>query len=326
MFDIIIATYKRPQIVNSLVSQILNLKYGPKNLIIVDSSDLCNEELFSNNKVKYIKSSFKAQPYQRYVGLLASTSKYIIFLDDDVEILVKDVFFKIINVFNSNSNVVGVTAKVDYKSGLFVNNQVNSISKFFGFSNSLLNKITLNYIPKKGKISITGNGGGYPSASSFVDYFPGPVMSFRREIADDLFDNDLFYAYVNGIGKGEDKYISTKANGSGKLFCLADENYFFHPPIESSYNTGVADFQTKVTFSRFLLTKRISKIFRKKKYSYIYYFMWYNFFRMIGSFNNIKRLKGNIQGTFKILIYFLIIDKTKFDYFLRAKSDSQKIM
>ena len=52
MFDIIIATYNRPQNVISLVNQILSLNYGPERLIVVDSSDVYNEKLFNNNKVK----------------------------------------------------------------------------------------------------------------------------------------------------------------------------------------------------------------------------------------------------------------------------------
>ena len=314
MFDIVIATYNRPQNVISLVNQILSLNYGPERLIVVDSSDVYNEKLFNNNKVKYLKSTYKAQPYQRYVGLLSSDSEYVFFLDDDLEILCHSVFTDIINVFNENENIVGVAGKVDYKSGLFVQDTLKSYSRYLGKLKPFLEKISLNYTPQYGRISINGNGGGYPLTSSFVDYFPGPNMAFKREVALNLFDENLFEAYTMKIGKGEDKYLSMRANLYGDLYCLANKYYFNHPPIESSYNSGLREFQTKQSFSRFMLMKQYMNVFYNLNHFTIFVYLWYSFFRLLGSLNNLERFKGIIQGI-----------KLVFKYYIRPKKIFQEI-
>jgi glycosyltransferase involved in cell wall biosynthesis len=314
MFDIIIATCNRPQNINSLVDQILSLNSGLKKLIVVDSSDEFNEKLFNNTKVKYLKSTYKAQPYQRYVGLLSSESEYIVFLDDDLEILFHSVFTDIINVFNQNENIVGVTAKVDYKSGLFVQDTLKSYSRYLGKLKPFLEKISLNYTPQYGRISINGNGGGYPLTSSFVDYFPGPNMAFKREVALNLFDENLFEAYSMKIGKGEDKYLSMKANLYGDLYCLANKYYFNHPPIESSYNSGLREFQTKQSFSRYMLMKQYMNVFYNLNQFTIFVYLWYSSFRLLGSLNNFERFKGIIQGI-----------KLVFKYCIRPKKIFQDI-
>ncbi len=58
-------------------------------IIVVDSSDktLGNDEIKNNSSVVIIRSSHKNQPYQRLVGSVASRADYILFLDDDMEII-----------------------------------------------------------------------------------------------------------------------------------------------------------------------------------------------------------------------------------------------
>jgi hypothetical protein len=311
--NIIISTCNRPIQLRSLVNCLLQYGAIVDKIIIVDSSD--SKIIFpKDNKLKHIYSSFKAQPYQRYVGLLSSESEYVVFLDDDLEILCTSVFSDILDVFRSDSTIVGVTAKVDYKSGLFVQDTLKSYSKYLGVFKPFLERISLNYTPKHGKISINGNGGGYPLTSSFVDYFPGPNMAFKREVALNLFDENLFEAYTMKIGKGEDKYLSMKANLFGNLYCLANKYYFNHPPIESSYNSGLREFQTKQSYSRYMLMKQYMNVFYNFNYFTIFVYLWYSLFRLLGSLNNLERFKGIIQGI-----------KLVFKYYIRPKKIFQDI-
>ena len=177
-----------------------------------------------------------------------------------------------------------------------VQDTLKSYSKYLGVFKPFLERISLNYTPKYGKISINGNGGGYPLTSSFVDYFPGPNMAFKREVALNLFDENLFEAYTMKIGKGEDKYLSMKANLFGNLYCLANKYYFNHPPIESSYNSGLREFQTKQSYSRYMLMKQYMNVFCNLNHFTLFVYLWYSSFRLVGSLNNLERFKGIIQG------------------------------
>lgn len=323
MFDIIITTNNRPETVLSLVKDILSLDNRCANLIIVDSSESENKVLREDCEIKYIRSSYKCQPYQRYLGFLVSCSDHIIFLDDDLRLKDRHVFTKMMSIYEDIEDVVGVTARVRYHSGLFVNDEVRSITKNMGITARIMNRITFNDIPIAGKLGLSGNGGGYPETSTYVDYFPGPVMSFKREIINDLFNNNLFAAYVKGLGKGEDKYISVKANDFGRLYCLSECDHFEHPPIVSSYNTNLKDFQKRVTFSRYMLMKRIGSVRQRGNIYVLLQFIWYTFFRILGSFNNLRRLQGQIIGIKTIILYGCKPDK--FDYFVAAKKDSKFI-
>lgn len=326
-FDVVICTYNRPKRVNSLVKQILTCSFGPSTLIVIDSSEEENFFLKLHESVKYLTSTYKAQPYQRYVGLLASTSNYVCFLDDDLDVLNSGVFEKMLNVFKENRQVVGVTARVDYRSGLFVGKEAKSITRNLGGLKRVLQRISLNSYPAPGKISLVGNGGGYLHTDGYVCYFPGPNMAFERNVAFQLFDETLLDAYIKKIGKGEDKYLSMKANLYGKLYCLGKENYFFHPPIESSYNSGLTEFQVKQAFSRYLLINRYLNVFFKMGKFSIFVYTWYCFFRLLGSINNFRRFKGVLKGmlfVFKYRIFsWRIVPQTNFMNF--AKVDSKVI-
>jgi glycosyltransferase involved in cell wall biosynthesis len=324
MLDILIPTYNRkPQVIN-LVKQILDSGFNPSNIIVADSSDDINSELANHDKVLYLKSSFKAQPYQRYVALLASTSEFVMFLDDDLEVLNNRVFQEVVDIFSNNQEIVGVTAKVDYESGLFVQNSIKTMSRFLGSFKGLFHKISMNNIPPAGQVNVVGNGGGYTNSNNYVQYFPGPNMSFRREVALKLFDETLFAAYVEKIGKGEDKYLSIKANQYGKLLCLGELTHFYHPPIESSYNSKLVEFQTKQTYSRFLLIKQYLSTFHKNCFLAFPIFFWYSGIRLIGSINNFSRFKGVLIGA-KLVLFFGFERRRTYptNYFLgQAKLDA----
>jgi glycosyltransferase involved in cell wall biosynthesis len=100
LIDIVICTYNRSDKVNFLVLSILKIKEGFNKIIVIDSSDIDNDFLKSENEVLYTKSNHKNQPYQRYVGFLLAQSEYILFLDDDMELVHNRVFEVLNEVIN----------------------------------------------------------------------------------------------------------------------------------------------------------------------------------------------------------------------------------
>ena len=112
-FDVIIATYNRKKSLNTLVRQILNCSQLPEQIIIVDSSKFKNEEVQNFDRVKYVHSNHTNQPYQRYICYINSTNDILVYFDDDMRILDKHCFTKILSIYENNG-VVGVQPNFSY--------------------------------------------------------------------------------------------------------------------------------------------------------------------------------------------------------------------
>ena len=92
LISIIIYTYNRSKKTIQLVKQLSTIKFN-FNIIVVDSSDIINVNL-SNKNITYIRSSHKNQPYQRYLGFKSANSDYLIYLDDDMEVVSQNFYIK----------------------------------------------------------------------------------------------------------------------------------------------------------------------------------------------------------------------------------------
>ena len=121
-FDIIICTYNRHNKVFNLVNELLKVQIeNLSKIIVVDSSDSINDKFKTLIKVKYIHSSHKNQPYQRYLGFMNANADLILYLDDDMELISMDVFKDLDNIFKVDS-VVGLA--INFKD----KNEINSLS------------------------------------------------------------------------------------------------------------------------------------------------------------------------------------------------------
>ncbi len=284
--DAIICTYNRAEKVNQLVEQLLQTTPAPRQIIVVDSSDNDNEILMQNSQVKYLKSDRKSQPYQRYLGAINSDAEVLVFFDDDVKILINTLFDKVQEGF-SNNEVVGVSLGIFYENGIELNKSTNS------------NKNKEN---NSGKISWLGRTTGLPNKDMIVEYFPGPIMAFRRRIVFELFDEYLFTIFEKRIAMGEDKVISMRASQFGKLIYFGANDYLYHPPEPSTYFDNEINFIAKTTFSRLWINKVYAKV-RKKKVVFAYlYFIGYLTKQILNSYNNINKFKGNIRALKLVLI------------------------
>lgn len=164
MIDIIITTYNRPAKVIELVNCLLALPEKPKRVIVVDSSDIDNEQLKAMMGVKYLKSSHKNQPYQRYLGFVNAESEFLVFLDDDMEVVDEGFIPKLLNIFK-DTKVTGVAIKFEnkHKDSLLAQMPTSQIS----IANNTLNKTKrwLSGWPilPAGKFGLCGNRGKQPA-------------------------------------------------------------------------------------------------------------------------------------------------------------------
>lgn len=263
--DVIIATRGRAASVSRLVTELEACCPRARRLIVVDSSDEVNHDLKSMQDVRYVRSRHRNQPYQRYVGLLASKAPLVVFLDDDLFVLDQSFLSYIVKAFHDGT-VVGAAVGVDYNS---------AVAPVFGNARNAFAKVILKVrnrirsTPAAGAISSVGQTSGAPTQDGDVQYFLGPMMGFRREQAMGLFDSRLFALYERGFGKGEDKAISIRANACGRLRVIA-KTCFLHPPaLGSHYDQESRSLLTRVLVSRLYLAVVYSSVFgRTRAYAY----------------------------------------------------------
>jgi glycosyltransferase involved in cell wall biosynthesis len=93
LFSVILTTYNRNYLAQRAINSLINQTMHNWELIIVDdgSTDssyqtLIPECLF-NDKIRYIFHSNRKQAYSKNTGIIASTGKYVTFLDSDDEYL-----------------------------------------------------------------------------------------------------------------------------------------------------------------------------------------------------------------------------------------------
>ncbi len=300
--DLIITTYNRPENIVKLCEEAKICKPSPNKIIVVDSSENSNDYLENDENITYIKSSHKNQPYQRYLGSCLSTADILCFFDDDISILDTHIFEKIYNVYNGNTNIVAVGAKVKYND-----NVKNNRSKLFKFI-SMLTGVPLS---KNGEVNIFGQENPFKIISTTnVEILHGPIMSFKKSIFGDLITNNFLSIFEKRWAIPEDKFISFSASRKGLVYKINDF-LVVHPPNKSTYFSNVKDFEARVIYSRLWLAINIGK---SKKYNNVFIYLmfgYYLFWRLlITGINSIlfskiqfEKFKGNLLGLKRIIQY-----------------------
>lgn len=88
---VVVASYNRPKMLKSTVEQLFQQDYPKLQIVVIDSSPTSNKYLSSicpnnNRRFAYIMSHVHSLCILRNLGLLATQSEIIIFIDDDVYI------------------------------------------------------------------------------------------------------------------------------------------------------------------------------------------------------------------------------------------------
>lgn len=276
--SVVICTFNRPEHVDKLVEELKSFHNQILEIIVVDSSTKDNDLLQSDSTVNYIKSDRKSQPYQRWLGASACRGEIVAFFDDDVLVLDNKIFFDIDKEFHKKE-IVGVSLGIRYETGIQLN--ANERKKD---------------LPNTGKISWLGRTTGLPCSNMYVEYFPGPIMVYRRSILDKLFDEVMFSMFEKRIAMGEDKVISMRASKYGRLMFLGAKNYLHHPPIASTYFNNNIEFIAKTTFSRLWLSKEFARSHSKPIWIAHVIFWLYLAKQLVLGLANRTKLKGNLMA------------------------------
>lgn len=286
-FDIVITTNNRADSILKLINDILEHKFQSETIIVVDSSNSDNKELQSFEKVKYIRSSHKNQPYQRYVGYLASQSPILIYLDDDMEINNSETM-KIITEHFNNKEVIGVAInfinhneflektvpkskfRIDNKKSL--KNTIIKMLKNFSGQQSL----------EDGDYSFNGLKGKQPANGGPTKWFSGGSFAVKKEFLYKNFNFNLFDLYETGLGKGEDGIIGYTLSKQGNLVFEPNILFIHNDQKDSVYTKNMFSFSQRVLFSRFYLSLEFSRLNNIGKIKPYIYFHWYALWRVFG--------------------------------------------
>lgn len=333
MIDIIITTYNRPTKVLELVNSLLVLPVKPEMVIVVDSSDIDNEELIVKSGVKYLKASHKNQPYQRYLGFVNSKSEHIVFLDDDMEVVDMNFISKILAIFE-DKKVAGVAIKFENKheDSLLAQMPATHIC----IANSKLDKTKrwLSGWPvlPTGMFGFCGNRGKQPIGGGKTEWLSGGAFAAKRTALFQNFNFQLFDIFETKMGMGEDAIIGYGLSKQGTLL-YHDELFFLHnDQKDSSYTIDQVSYARRVMFSRLFLSLEKQRLNNGIKLVALLHFHYYSFWRITGYFINllvtpkqnwINMLVGSFEGWWLALnLRFQLSENKKKYWEMEAFKDS----
>lgn len=283
MISVIICTYNRPSLVIKLISLLKNQTIVPTEIIVVDSSDIFNKFLADDNDVKYVQSSHKNQPYQRYLGFLSSSNSWLLYLDDDMEPS---------NLKSVESIIKLKEEKFEYAAfavgfeNLHPDTSLNSLPKSriykgFGWFNSLYRYVTAFPVLKDGNTSWNGIRGKLPSGGDTY-WFSGGAFLARKDVIFQNFNFGLFSMFEKKQGMGEDFMISFSISKIGKIWSTKEIYFYHNDPKNSTYTIDEFSYNSRVIYSRLFLSLEYARLSNQTKFKAFFYFIYYSFWRFIG--------------------------------------------
>ena len=323
--DIIICTYNRPQKIFYLVDFLLNEEIDNlSRIIIVDSSDLVNDNVYTLDGVLYLHSSHKNQPYQRYLGFLHSKADVVVYLDDDMELMNKKIFSDLEKIF-SDIAVVGLAINFFDKN---INNSLSKVPVSINRrTNNLINKffrtISFNSIPQQGQISLFGLRGEQPCHLGETSIISGGAFAAKREQLFKNFNFQLFDLFEQKNGMGEDTLIGYGLSKRGKILFYKSICFLHNDQTGSNYSFNLTSYSKRVILSRLFIGLEKTRL--DNKWTLIVYFKYYiyAFFRLFGIFiricvtpnqSNLQIFLGTAIGIKSALVfkYFKLMSRNDF--------------
>jgi glycosyltransferase involved in cell wall biosynthesis len=228
-----IATHQRPGLLTVTLESLGRQSRPPNEIVISDSSTPGSEGIVKafaarnpGLAVKYIRSSRKALPWQRWWAFQHASGEVILFLDDDIALrpsaleTLERAYVRL--SADRSRELAGVGFRMVYDDGSEPERRPFSLrERWLGMSALPPGSLTAGGLT----VLIAGLKGAEPVE---VDVLLGGAMSFRREALADLPLENLVSLYEAGIGRGEDAVLSCQARRAGKLFVLT-EPFAVHP-------------------------------------------------------------------------------------------------
>ena len=282
--DIVIATYNRKDALALLVKSLMELGDVIYRIIVVDSSDEEDMAVKALEKVTYIRSSHANQPYQRYVGYLASSAEIIIFLDDDMEILDKNCCRKVQDAFADDS-VVGVAINFEnvneFLNDKLPKSKLGNPAHVTGLKKVIKAFTGYPYL-KEGEFWLCGVRGKQPGAGGNTKWVQGGAFAVRKDALYRNFNFALFDLFEKKMGMGEDVILGFTLSRLGKLLYLPDRLFLHNDRKDSTYTLDIQSYGKRVAYSRLYLSMEYCRLTGKPNVLAISHFLWCVSWRLLG--------------------------------------------
>ncbi len=266
-----------------LIMQLKRCSPSPNKIIVVDSSDVPNVDLQNKTDIHYIQSNHKNQPYQRFLGVNQSLSEYILFLDDDMEILDKYVVEKILQAFQLHP----VSGFALYFKDKHNNTGLSAVPKSSLFQKLKFLKHIKNWLTgyptlKSGKLGLCGNRGKQPIEGGYTEYVSGGAFVAKRESLFVNFNFQLFDLFEDKLGMGEDALIGYGLHKQNGLLFIPDCWFLHNDQRDSTYSTDLKAYATRVLFSRYYLSLEKCRLDKGWLFAVKIHYHWYAIWRLAG--------------------------------------------
>ncbi len=222
--SLIIPTYNRPADLAVCLESVCRQSLLPDEVIVIDDGALDSVPLSMqleklNITLKYFRKDSPGLTASRNKGVEMAEGKIIFFLDDDVKLL-PDYIEKITAVFNTDQSIGGV-------AGQIVNTKPVTGTRLVLYWLECLFMISGRSEGRVLKSGFCVNYGETPRSNlhlSRVDFLPGGVSAYRREV----FDSFSFSTEYRGYGQGEDKDFSLRVGRSFKMFFTPEAKLYHY--------------------------------------------------------------------------------------------------
>ena len=308
--DLIIPTYNRKEKCKTLVQQVIQSKYQPQNIIIVDSSDEDNSAFFKriSPKVIAVKSSHKNQPYQRFLGYQYAQSKILVYLDDDMELIEQDAFKQIAASFETHQNTVGLALAFknhnEFLQKKTIKSPILKLEKKIKPLATAIRFFTGYPQLKPGQYWLCGLRGKFPEHLENIEYLSGGAFAAKREFLFQNFNFQLYDLYEKKLGKGEDGILGYTLSKLGEIKYFKQELFYHNDQGNSVYSANLRSFNKRVTSSRLFLSKEyLRQNDQPTFFAYLHYY-WYFLWRLGSTCINYllvpsKSKKEKVIGTYQ---------------------------
>ena len=333
--QVIVTTYNRPVQILGFAQSLRTHFPNHGAIIIIDSSTSINDDLASQHELHYLKTSHQNQPYQRYLGYKKATSKWLLFFDDDMEIIDEQFVEKIISKLTT-SNFVGLGLYFEDKHDqTFLKSMESSVFKSKnekpGFLTKTFRAFTGYPILESGKVGWNGLRGKQPLDFNSTEWFSGGAFLAKKEFLYQNFNFSLFDLYEKRLGKGEDLIISYTLSKQGMVKFYPEKMLLHNDQQNSVYTNNHFQLAQRVLFSRLFLSYEFARLnkFSFNKTRFLYF--RYSFFRTLSVFFNylIKRndkqkelLKGNFAAL-KMAFYFKYVIETNTESYWPLEAEKE---
>jgi GT2 family glycosyltransferase len=287
-FDVVIATYNRHEKVSFLIHQLLSLpSHALGKIIVVDSSEtlLPLHHFPADSNIQILSSSHKNQPYQRMLGLQISQAEFVLFLDDDMEVIDDKFPDELAAFIKSNADIVGFNLKFDN-----VNPFLQSLEP------SVLGKKPLANMGRalSGYPAIADNGfwlagiRGKRVDNKDIEYVSGGSFLARRQALFQGISVTLLDIFEKKLGMGEDLLLGYALSRKGRVYAWPKVYFVHNDQGDSTYTSaGFKRFYGKISYSRLFLSLEYVRLNNKYLVFAIFHYGWFIIWRIVGLLLNL---------------------------------------